>query len=1353
MTVRLAGLTRRWIAALAVLASLTAAMPSQTSAQKPQDAAASQDRDKVALLLATGRNLDAVALAQELLEAAPLPERQNAYQVAAQVCAAISDVQCARDLADHNSLSTLTSNDLQPATVGYRLLLRAYAEIEEGNYQSSAHLLGPGFPAGVNAAEHPELFAELHLLAARRSRLVSDFESSREHLDKALVSTLSLQGQQLTALRLIVRIAGQLLENFDSERGLRLVSAAYSLFQSVPPDSLAVYQYLRLKATFHVYGKDAVGADKDLRLALATLDRLQLREATKSAARASIHTELLMLQMLRRDDPRTFSNRLQSHPLMAAKPAILERGHFANAEEFNFAFAEELLRLLFSDLTATGWGELMKIQPGWTTEPERIGEIQSLGQIAIGIQLMKAGKPEARDAILEAGRKRLSALQDQYRKSAYASPLLRLTDLILAEFAVLSTLFSPTPDYDFAVQAHALISRSIETSPDDALTSQAIQTSEDGKRAAQSLRTIQRLQAGWETAQVSALSQRVPSPPDEYSTKTAMLRRQLIFNGGNHFIRLQRQTRAALLAQTGAEGVDSVAKLETLKQLLLPDEALVLHVPMFEFVGKICIRVDQTISSTQEVDDQARTDARLLRAALTATHPASNESDSQYPALEAVRIGKLLFGGLEDCMRRSKRIYLVSSDGPLGRVPPAALLTEIPPAMGAGFDLRSARWLIRDHSFVTTNSLGAFVATKRLSKARRATLDYLGVGDPVLAPRDATTPSGGAFAARGSLPVQSGSLNSLVELPETSEELQQVASLFEKSKVRVLLRDTATENEFRHQPLSEFDVVHFATHGLVKQELSGLKEPSLVLTPIPEGDALEDGLLTASQIASLPLRARLVVLSACNSARYQPSIIDSGIQGLSTSFAIAGVPTMIASLWPIESTLTRDLITSTFRAARGGDIAVADALAAAVRQHLDGPAARPLLHPRFWAALVVLGDGSLSLAASTPNVPRDLGPFVPVKPSDLGGIYSAAALDDDFVTSAIDGWDNPTSLVRRQSLDGTTKWTVKDHAGFGPVATAKEAIYVGGYQALPGSKITPVLRALRFDGTLSWIHKLRDLPENAMFGDLAALQDQSAVMLFGPLFERGKGLYISLIRVDLNGHEVAHTRISMPDAQFVAPARYLHVNDTVGLVAVNRLPPQEPDRLDEFGNGERCQAGSTADIVLLNMPELKERTRFVIDRFEARSAVIVADGWILAGAVSDDCGREVRAAAYIIRTDGSVEQLWRDASSGTFATAVRKSSDGIEIVGYAERWVTIPEGASETKKTKSGNMRWSNEAYASGVTFSVRLSEQGVERRRDFIGAGVPVNPMGLASRNDRSAIFGVIGSRFLWIPLGSALR
>ena len=60
--------------------------------------------------------------------------------------------------------------------------------------------------------------------------------------------------------------------------------------------------------------------------------------------------------------------------------------------------------------------------------------------------------------------------------------------------------------------------------------------------------------------------------------------------------------------------------------------------------------------------------------------------------------------------------------------------------------------------------------------------------------------------------------------------------------------------------------------------------------------------------------------------------------------------------------------------------------------------------------------------------------------------------------------------------------------------------------------------------------------------------------------------------------------------------------------------------------------------------------------------------------------------------------------------------------------------------------RVGNEAYVSGEVFSVRLSEQGVEERRDFVGAGFPIMAMGMASTDERSAIFGTVGSRPLWM-------
>ena len=677
-----------------------------------------------------------------------------------------------------------------------------------------------------------------------------------------------------------------------------------------------------------------------------------------------------------------------------------------------------------------------------------------------------------------------------------------------------------------------------------------------------------------------------------------------------------------------------------------------------------------------------------------------------------------------------------------GQVPPAALLAEVPPVLGSGYDLRSARWLIRDHAFVKTSSIDAFVATKRLSRTRRATLDYLGVGDPVLAP---------AAASRGGL-------NALPELPQTSEEVERVANLFAKAKVRLLRREAATEEAFRLEPLSEFDVVHFATHGLVRQELPGLREPSLVFTPDPKGDAFNDGLLTASQIAALPLRARLVILSACNSARYEPSIIDSGIQGLATSFAIAGVPSMIAALWPIESALTRDLIVDVFRTARGrGGVALADALAMAMRRHLDGPAPRPLLHPRFWAALVVLGDGSITLDSEAKAGPRDLGPFAPVDPSQDEEVLSAAPLEDDFATSTIGAWNGKRSpsLIRRQAPDGTTKWEIRDsEIGAGLTAATKQVIYAGGYLSFPqGASFVsvPVLRGLAPDGKLLWSHRLPSGPTTTMVMGLAAAPDQSAVALFGPTFGQESGTEFSLMRVDAAGVEAGRRGISIQGNGQSQHSGYLGIDGTSGLAVINRdpRPKSGADRFTLNGLGllELCWEGDAAEVVLLDIPGLKERTRVRIDRFRANSALAVKDGWIVVGDTRDGCRHDRHAAAYAVGNDGSVAPLWRDASPfDTFGRGIRKSAGVIEIVGYARRSIAIQEEASVVTMPDFSKKRIGNEAYVSGEVFSVRLSEQGVEERRDFVGAGFPIMPMGMASTAERSAIFGTVGSRPLWM-------
>jgi hypothetical protein len=63
------------------------------------------------------------------------------------------------------------------------------------------------------------------------------------------------------------------------------------------------------------------------------------------------------------------------------------------------------------------------------------------------------------------------------------------------------------------------------------------------------------------------------------------------------------------------------------------------------------------------------------------------------------------------------------------------------------------------------------------------------------------------------------------------------------------LRADASETTVQGAPPGECRVVYFATHGLVAGDIKGLAEPSLALTIPAQPSDLDDGLLTASEVA------------------------------------------------------------------------------------------------------------------------------------------------------------------------------------------------------------------------------------------------------------------------------------------------------------------------------------------------------------------------------------------------------------------------------------------------------------------------------------------------------------------------
>ena len=186
-----------------------------------------------------------------------------------------------------------------------------------------------------------------------------------------------------------------------------------------------------------------------------------------------------------------------------------------------------------------------------------------------------------------------------------------------------------------------------------------------------------------------------------------------------------------------------------------------------------------------------------------------------------------------------------------------------------------------------------------------------------------------------------GILRQISRLPFASEEAKMIGKLF---GTEPLVGKQATKQAVL-QNIHSVSLIHFACHGNAERGEIVLAPPRLTDRRPQE----EDYLLAMENISQVQLRAKLVVLSCCHSAKGH--ISAEGVVGIARAFLGSGARSVLAALWAIEDEATEQFMSRFYENLVRGNSA-----SESLQQAMNWMRENGFAKITQWAPFMLIGD-------------------------------------------------------------------------------------------------------------------------------------------------------------------------------------------------------------------------------------------------------------------------------------------------------------------------------------------------------------------------------------------------------------